>query len=141
MVEHPRGDVLLLGVELGHRPLEVLLDDVPRAAEPLERLEPQPPEPAARSSSQSRCITSWRYGASIRAPPCAVLDAAEAADAGSICPVPTSSDPVDERRFDVDRLARELREALDGRRIAARAASRSRRSRRRVFAKRSGSAA
>ena len=41
VVEEPRGDVLLLGGELGHRALEMLLDDVLRAPEALERLEPK----------------------------------------------------------------------------------------------------
>ena len=41
MVEESSCDVLLVGTEHRHRALEMLLDDLLRAAEPLERLEPQ----------------------------------------------------------------------------------------------------
>ena len=41
MVEEPCGNILLLGSEGIHRTLEVLLHDVLRAAQPLERRDPQ----------------------------------------------------------------------------------------------------
>ena len=52
VVEEPSGDVLLLRCQLGERPFEVLLDDVLRAAETLERLDAKMLDPEARSSSQ-----------------------------------------------------------------------------------------
>ena len=38
VVEDPGGDILLLGREVGHGALEMLLDDVLRTAEPVDRL-------------------------------------------------------------------------------------------------------
>ena len=74
-------------------------------------------EPDARSSSHSRCITSWRYGASIRGAVgvLGALDGSCAAHGGLDLP---GSDLVqhalDELGLDGDRRARELGEALDG---------------------------
>ena len=92
----------------------MLLDDVLRAAETLERLDAQTSDPPRRSSSQSRCMTSWRYGASIRAPSSPPSTDAEPAERRLDLPC---SDLVehafDELRLHGDGLAGELGEALD----------------------------
>ena len=48
MVVHRRGSVLLLRRELCHRPFQVILDDVRRAAELAQGLQPEPVRASAR---------------------------------------------------------------------------------------------
>ena len=75
LVEQPRDELPVGLVERRKRPLEVLLDDPPGAAELGERLGAEHRRAAPRSTSQSRSITSWRYGASTRpraAPPATI---------------------------------------------------------------------
>ncbi len=63
--------------------------------------------PAARSSSQMRCITSWRYGASIRAAGLAPLDRAEPAERRlDLARADLVEDALGELRLDRDRRAR-----------------------------------
>ena len=70
VVEQPRGDVLLGRLQRCEGALEVVGDDpaaAPRAGRGSRRGARAAPAPT--SISHSRCITSWRNGASIRADP------------------------------------------------------------------------
>ncbi len=90
MVEEPRGDVLLAGGQLSHGPFEMLFDDVLGSAQAIESLDAKHIGAEARSSSHSRCMTSWRYGASSGAV-FSALHRAEATESGLDRPAPTSS--------------------------------------------------
>ena len=94
--------------ELGHRAFEMLLDDVLRAAETLERRRRAASlDPAARSSSQMRCMTSWRYGASIRGADLDAFDRAEPAERRlDLAGADLVEHALDERRLDGDATRR-----------------------------------
>ena len=130
--------------QLRHRALEMLLDDVLRTAETLERLGPQHvgargallvPEPLHDELEVRRLDP--------RAPSSAPSTAPSPPSAGSICPAPTSSSTRSTSSGSTaTRLAGELGVALDrADDRGAGAAARSSRSSRSVFAKRPGNAA
>ena len=114
MAEEPAGDVLLLGRQLGQRTLQVLLDDVLCAAEPLEGLDPQHvgsrgsfllPEPLEHELEVGRLDTAARGGA---------LDRAQTAERRLDLPgADLVQDPLDELGLCRHRLPDELAVALE----------------------------
>ena len=131
--------VAAAGRERLDRPLEVIGHDLSRAAEPLERRGPQRRRTRRALDVPDRCMTSWRYGASMpRAPPFASTRP-EPPGPSSIRPAPTPSSTRSTSTSSVVHCSPSSSlQRSSGRTIAARPAARSSRSRRRTFANRLG---
>ena len=141
VVEEPRRDLALLGGQRLDRPLEVVGDDLPGAAELVERRGAERrTSRSTRSTSHSRCMTSWRYGASI--PGARPVRAVRAEAAGAELDA-AGADAVEHgARRARPRSPRRRPRARSSARAASRSppgpASRSRRSSRRTFPNRLG---
>ena len=112
-VEEPCRDVPLRRRQRLDRPFEMVGDDLRGAAEPVSVAARRLDEPCERSTSHSRCITSWRYGASIRdgrpfSPP-----TAETAGPSSIRPRPRRRARRDQLVLDRDRFPLERVPSLE----------------------------